>query len=211
MDGLSGSYDFPPWFPLAGGHGFFIASRSAPRHECPIPFFWGCVALAVLEAAIPVAFKLADTLIGWLVWRLPHRLFSEWHNSQKFRNLSPTEQSLRRASHGLAYMLLPPVAFFWLTGSGGIVGNFIGAVAADPVTHWLPIAAAAPVMVIGLVRLIGGWRRSAGIRDGMLAGRAFIKLAIGGGLVVLFSNPPAGWDFRRIAKPHSCCCSFRSG
>jgi hypothetical protein len=90
----------------------------------------------------------------------------------KWRTLNPIEQNLQRASHGAAYIILPIAAAAKLGGVGAVLSGF------EPNTRLLLIGAYAVFAAVGLARFGYGWRRSI-VRDGLLAGRAFVKLALG--------------------------------
>jgi hypothetical protein len=131
------------------------------------------------------------TLCG-LILLVPFEIWRE--RSRKWATLSPLEQNLQRASHGIAFGVLVPFGALAMFGKRGI-GEAVAAVPVDPVGHGLPAAALAALLVYGIARFVVGWRRSAGIREGLLATRAFIKLAIGSALTVwLLSKPQFDWN-----------------
>jgi hypothetical protein len=105
-------------------------------------------------------------------------------HSLNWGRLSPIEQNLRRASHGAAYIVLP-LAVLWRVGPDQ-VGAFLSGVA--PGLRLLMIGACAVWFVFAFARLAYGWSRSAGVRDGLLAARAVVKLALG---LFLIGWPPA--------------------
>jgi hypothetical protein len=126
----------------------------------------------------------AFALFG-LILMLP---FDLWRaQSQKWASLSPIEQNLQRASHGIAFGLLVPLGAVAIFGNRSIV-EAVAAVPADPLGHGLPAAGLVVLLIYGIARFVVGWRRSAGVRDGLLATRAIIKLAIGTGLTVWMLN-----------------------
>jgi hypothetical protein len=97
-------------------------------------------------------------------------------HAQRRRYLSPHELNLRRASHplGVAAVLF---AAHWLYGArvrDGLV--------ALPLDGWVLVALCGVVFVFGAASFVSGAGRCAGLRDGMLATRAFFKLA--GGAVI---------------------------
>jgi hypothetical protein len=100
--------------------------------------------------------------------------------TERWRRLDPTEQNLQRCSHGAVCALLPVAAVFALQGT--VTARFLGQY---PAAALLLIGAAVPLMVCGIARFVAGWRRCAGVRDGLLTLRAFVKLCIGAGLALL--------------------------
>jgi hypothetical protein len=109
----------------------------------------------------------------WLIW-LADRI-------EAWARLSPVEQNLQRASHGLAYMLFALLAAY-LFGPRLILGTLPLVFGNHPVDAW-PGAAFVGVFVWALVRFIFGLRRARGFRDGILATRALVKLTAGVGIV----------------------------
>ena len=97
----------------------------------------------------------------------------QWHA------LNPVEQNLQRASHGAAYIVLP-LAALWLAGPD-VIGAFFARCA--PAVRFVAGVACAVWFAVAIARLCAGWRRSSTVRDGLLAGRAFCKLPVGGGLL----------------------------
>ena len=143
------------------------------------------LALAALQVLIPLVCQLADNVILWLVRRPAARV-------RQFGLLDPIEQNLQRASHGMAFMLLPVIAALYLFGPGE-VGNDVAALGLDPRAHALASALlglGVLLFVYGFARFKAGWRRCAGVRDGLLAAGAFVRLAAGVGVcwVLLGSN-----------------------
>jgi len=114
-------------------------------------------------------------LVGLLLM-LPFQLWRE--RSQKFQRLSPVEQNLQRASHGAALIVLVLLAVIFAFRVRDIPGFFIRA-ATDPADAWPGLLLLVP-LAYGLARFLAGVRRSWGVRDGLLATRSFVKLAIGG-------------------------------
>jgi hypothetical protein len=140
--------------------------------------------MAALKELIPLAARLIDGLILWLARRPAAR-------ARQWRALSPVEQNLQRASHGAACIVLP-IAAYWLIGPDVVAALFArlppGArfIAGVAIALWFAFAAA---------RLVAGWRRLGNVREGLLTGRAFCKLAVGAVLLIVVPrldlNPPA--------------------
>jgi hypothetical protein len=90
----------------------------------------------------------------------------------KWRALNPIEQNLQRASHSVAYIVLPVAAAAKLGGVDALLSGV------DPGARLLLIAAYAVLSAVSLARLAYGWRRCAA-RDGLLTLRAVFKVALG--------------------------------
>lgn len=98
--------------------------------------------------------------------------------SQRFQRLIPVEQNLQRASHGFALAAFTGAAVYWLYGWHG-VRDFVPWLWRDPAHAWPGLLLLVPVGY-GLIRLFFGARGArANGRDGLLATRAFVKLAVG--------------------------------
>lgn len=111
--------------------------------------------------------------------------FMMWaERAQRFRALSPIEQNLQRASHGAALVVLTLLIGYGAYGVGGGLG-LIAWVIHDPASAWLPAALVAGLLLYGGARFLAGVRRGAGMRDGLLAARAVLKLAAGAALTFL--------------------------
>jgi hypothetical protein len=115
------------------------------------------------------------TLAGLLVLA-PFLMWAE--RAQKFRQLSPVEQNLQRASHGFALAVFVLLATFGMYGWRAVLGVF-PRLAADPAGAWPAVLFFGGLFAYGFARFLAGVRRSAGTRDGLLAFRALLKLAIG--------------------------------
>lgn len=127
-----------------------------------------------------------------LILLVPFQMWRE--RLQKWATLSPIEQNLQRASQGIALAVLVPFGALAIFGKRGI-GDAVAAVPVDPVGHGLPAAALAALLIYGIARFVVGWRRCAGVREGLLATRAFIKLAISSALTMwMFSNLQFDWN-----------------
>jgi hypothetical protein len=132
----------------------------------------------------------AFALLGLILF-VPFEIWRE--RSQKWASLSPIEQNLQRASHGIALGVLVPFGTLAIFGKRSIA-DAAAAVPVDPVGHGLPAAGLAALLLYGVARFVVGWRRSAGVREGLLATRAFIKLAIGTTVTVwVLSNLQFDW------------------
>ena len=136
------------------------------------------LALAALQVLVPLVCQLADNLILWLVRRPAARV-------RQFAALNPIEQNLQRCSHGGAYIVLPLVALYRF--GPGEVGRF-ASLGFAPGVRLLADRRGALWFVFAVARFVAGWRRCAGVRDGLLAAGAFVKLAAGFGSVVLLGS-----------------------
>jgi hypothetical protein len=119
------------------------------------------------------------TLFGMLVIGVPVALLRDlmrlWQSrAVNFRALSPIEQNVQWASNGAACIIWPIAAAYKLAGG---VGVFLSVFA--PGTRLVLMGVYAVLAAVGLARFGFGWRRSAGVRDGLLTLRAFIRLALG--------------------------------
>jgi len=94
--------------------------------------------------------------------------------AQKFRQLSPVEQNLQRASHGFALAAFVLFAVFNMYGWRGI-----SLLVSNPAQALPGAIFFGGLFAYGLARFLAGVRRSAGVRDWLLASRAFIKMVIG--------------------------------
>lgn len=101
--------------------------------------------------------------------------------AQRNRFLSPHELNLRRASHPVGALALL-LAAWWLYGA-----QLDAARAAYGVDAWLLAALASVAVIAGASSFVVGTGRCAGLRDGMLAARAFFKLT--GGALLCFWLP----------------------
>lgn len=117
------------------------------------------------------------TVVGLLVMAVLLSVFPEF--SPNFRGLPPLEQNLTRAGHGFALMVGIAAGFWWLPVARAEFGN-MQAIVASPREHW-PVIAGVFLFFYGLFRFVVGARRSWGCRDGMLAGRASLTMALGCG------------------------------
>jgi hypothetical protein len=148
-------------------------------------FLYAFASYAAVLTLIPLAFVIVWNFILWLASRPAGRV-------RQWRVLDEIERNLQRASHGVAYIVLPLEAV-WLTGPDA-VGAFLSGFA--PSVRLSIIGACAIWFVTAMARCVGGWRRCAGVRDGLLAGRAFFKLAGGAGLLMLLQHLPSGLGVR---------------
>jgi hypothetical protein len=124
------------------------------------------------------------TLVGGLLFALlaaPFQLVGALvrmvrAHAQRRRYLSPHELNLRRASHplGVAAVLFTAHWFYGARIRDGLV--------ALPVDRWMLVALCGVAFVFGAASFVSGAGRCAGLRDGMLATRAFFKLAAGAGV-----------------------------
>jgi len=127
--------------------------------------------IVLLAAALPFV-ALAD----WFRW---------------IKQQPPHEQALARASHGAALIVFVLLATFGTGGVNGVV-TFVGQAAADPADEW-PGLVLAIVFVWGVVWFVSGVSGARGLRNGLLAWRAFVKLALGlGAILYLERGHPSG-------------------
>jgi hypothetical protein len=128
------------------------------------------------------AFVILLVLSPFLMW---------YERSQKFHLLSPVEQNLRRASHGFTLATFVLVAVFGVYGWR--VLGFFPLLVTNPAAALLAVVVFGGLFAYGLARFLAGVRRSAGVRDGLLASRAFIKFFIGlAAAVFLYRSMNAG-------------------
>ena len=114
-----------------------------------------------------------------LVLLLAFSPFIIWaERAQRFRQLNPVEQNLQRASHGFTLAAFVLIAVFGMYGWSGVSLLFTNPAQALP-----GAIVFGGLFVYGFARFLAGVRRSAGVRDGLLASRAVLKLVIG---VVVF-------------------------
>lgn len=120
---------------------------------------------SLLGGLLLAPFQFAGALVGMMR-----------AHAQRRRYLSPHELNLRRASHplGAAAVLF---AAHWFYGA-----RMRDGLAALPVDRWVLIALYGVAFVFGAASFVSGAGRCAGLRDGMLATRAFFKLAAGAGV-----------------------------
>jgi hypothetical protein len=123
------------------------------------------------------ALRVAAALLWWVLAVLIYE-----NLARISRNMTPLEQNLCRASHGVAW----PVVLI-------IIG--LGAVAEFGWPSWwyAGIAPAAAVTALCAGMAVTGSRRAAGARDAMLATRAGVKASVG--LAVLL------WAYMTLALP----------
>jgi hypothetical protein len=111
------------------------------------------------------------------------------------KQLPPHEQALARASHGAGLIAFALLFVFARYGNAGSE-NFFTALAVKPDEMWLPALLSAVLGGWGFIWFVVGVSRAAGLRDGLLATRAFFKLVIGGGasyyLLYMFQWPEFG-------------------
>jgi hypothetical protein len=112
---------------------------------------------------------------------------------QRWRTLDPLEQQLRRASEGFGLIsaaLAAVFLYFRFPESGHFVvgqcANFGGAGILAAVTALL--------LVLGYIRFAAGWRRCAGVRDGLKQCGAVARFAAGVVLTVYFART-FGWIY----------------
>jgi len=115
------------------------------------------------------------------LWRLTPRLQMQ---ARRPREVTQVEINLRRTSRGAAFTLLLPFSAVVICGKPGIKTAVAAFALNYPAAVGLAALGLAALFVFGLAQCVAGWRRSAGVRDGLLATRAFIKLAIGAGLAL---------------------------
>jgi hypothetical protein len=111
------------------------------------------------------------TLVALLIFS-PFLMWAE--RSQRFRQLSPVEQNLQRASHGFTLAAFVLIAVFGMYGGSGV-----SLLVTNPAQALPGAVIFGGLFVYGFARFLAGVRRSAGVRDGLLAFRALLKLAIG--------------------------------
>jgi hypothetical protein len=133
------------------------------------------------------------TILGLLVLA-PFMIWAERVERFK-RQLTPHEQDLQRASHGLGIPVVIAAAAVLFFGPSA-PGDFVAAVIADPASMAWPAVLLMALLAYCLVRFIVGVRRAAGVRDELLASRAFVKFALGAGGV--FYLWPGNTDLTRV-------------
>jgi hypothetical protein len=121
-----------------------------------------------MEGGGPLTIIVGLMLMPLLMWQ---------ERTQRFQRLSPVEQNLQRASHGFAVVAFVLLALFGMYGWRGVL-NFFPWLYRDPADAWVGLLFLVP-LAYGSARCLYGVRRSVGMRDGLLAFRAFTKLAVG--------------------------------
>jgi hypothetical protein len=114
-------------------------------------------------------------LIVGLCALLPANMLNE--RIQRWHQMSPVEQNLQRASHGFV-MVFCVLAYGYLNGFNETAGTIRYITYANP-SDALPGITFFGFFAYGFIRFVFGVRRSVGVRDGILAARALVKLAIG--------------------------------
>ena len=107
-----------------------------------------------------------------------------WRHNRNWRFLNPVEQNLQRTSHSAAmivFVILALAVNVWLDGWREF-GALFPWMIAHPGDAWLPVALGCALVAVGVARFLAGAHRVAGVRDGLLQSRAFVKLALGGGV-----------------------------
>lgn len=128
-----------------------------------------------MQGAGPLT-ALAALLLAPLQWRQAR--------AQRLRLLSSHELNLRRASQPLGVVAVV-LWFVWIIGARDF-GNALAPMFLNPSDNWLIAALSGALLLYGVVSFVVGASGCLGVRsDGLLPFWAFVRLAAGGGALML--------------------------
>lgn len=138
-----------------------------------------------MEGAGVIAFAVLLALLPLSMWA---------ERVERFRRLSPHEQNLQRASHGIALPVVIAAAAALFLGPSA-PQDFVAALVRDPASMWPPAVLLGGLFAYCFVRARAGMQRVVGDPDGLLIPRARVKFI--GGAAGLFWLWPAGTGLAR--------------
>jgi hypothetical protein len=127
-----------------------------------------------------------------LIFLLITAPISMWaERARNFERLAPIEQNLQRAADSIALPVITVLVSVLLFGASASK-DFVSRLVTNPASVGWPAIVPVGLLVYCLVRGLIGIRRATGVRDGLLAARAFCKLVAG--VVALFVLWPGHFD-----------------